>query len=246
MGSGTKSETSLNSALLDLVVESDDAEQFLAGLTRLAAEALSSQSVGEVLCAVTLLRPRTNATVASNNEHAGRINEIQYDFDDGPCLRAARNGRTVHVKNMEEDGRFPEYRDAVAELGILAALGTPILLNGEAKAALNFYSPHAYAFDDDAVAAAETFAREASTSLRLAIRMAHLSDTSKHLEAALESRTEIDLAVGIIMGQNRCPQDEAIKMLKSASNARNTKLRDIAADIVGSTGQGPAKAHFEA
>jgi GAF domain-containing protein len=246
METGTKPAISLNGALLDMVVESEDAEQFLSGLTRLAADTLSSQSNGEVLCAVTLLRQRSNATVASSSERAARMDEVQYVFDDGPCLRAAREGRTVHVKNMLVDDRFPEYRDAVAGQGILSALGVPIPLNGGAKAGLNFYSTKAYAFDDDAVAAAETFAREASSSLRLAIRMAHLSDTSKHLEAALESRTEIDLAIGIIMGQNRCSQDEAIKILKSASNARNIKLRDIAAGIVNSTGQGPVTTHFDA
>lgn len=246
MTDATLTEADVNNALLDMVMGSGDVEQFLSGLTRLAVSALSSKSSGEVLCAVTLLRPRVMATVASSSEHAGKMDEIQYNFDDGPCLRAAREGYTVHVRNMPTDDRFPEYRDAVAGHGLLSALGIPVPLDGDANAGLDFYSTVADAFDDDAVKAAEEFAREASISLRLAVRMAHLSDTSKHLEAAMASRTNIDLAVGIIMGQNRCSQDEAVKILKSASSARNIKLRDVAASLVASTGQVPAETHFEA
>ncbi|GAB3526791.1 ANTAR domain-containing protein [Arthrobacter monumenti] len=245
MEDATTAEPDLNSTLLDMVMESGDVGEFLNGLTRLAASRLYSESGGEVLCAVTLLRPRTMATMASSSEYAAKMDKIQYAFDDGPCLRAAREGYTVHVKDMSQDNRFPEYRDAVAEHGIHSALGVPVPLDGVAKAGLNFYSTDVNAFDDDAVAAAEALAEETSTSLRLAVRMAHLSDTSKHLEAAMESRTNIDLAVGIIMAQNRCSQDEAVRILKAASSARNVKLRDIAADIVAATGQAPAETHFE-
>jgi AmiR/NasT family two-component response regulator len=62
--------------------------------------------------------------------------------------------------------------------------------------------------------------------------MAHLSEARDNLKAALESRTTIDLAVGIIMGQNRCSQEAAFKILKNASRTRNVKLRDVAATIV--------------
>ncbi|WP_424991742.1 ANTAR domain-containing protein [Nesterenkonia salmonea] len=41
----------------------------------------------------------------------------------------------------------------------------------------------------------------------------------------MESRTTIDLAAGIIIGQNRCSQEEAIAILKKASNHRNLTNR---------------------
>jgi AmiR/NasT family two-component response regulator len=52
--------------------------------------------------------------------------------------------------------------------------------------------------------------------------------------------------VGIIMGQNRCSQDEAFGILQSASNTRNMKLRDVASAIVASTGNSAPRTHFEA
>ncbi|MHA7154667.1 GAF and ANTAR domain-containing protein [Arthrobacter sp. TMN-50] len=238
-------ESDVHNVLLDMVMDSDDVNTFLTGLTQLAATTLTSKAAGEVLCGLTLLRPRTMATVASSSELARKTDEIQYAFDDGPCLRAARENITVHVQNIPTDARFPDYRDAVAEHGIRSALGIPVPLGGDARAGLDFYSTVSHAFDDGAVAAAEAFALEASKSLRLAVRMAQLSDASKHLEAAMQSRTVIDLAAGIIMAQNRCSQGEAVKILKAASSARNIKLRDVASAVVASANQAPTATHFD-
>jgi GAF domain-containing protein len=230
--------------LQDMVLDSTDVEEFLTELVKLAAATLQGRH-GEMLCGVTLLRPKRAATVASSSEHARNMDEIQYNFEDGPCLRAAREEKLVHVPDITQDTRFPDYRDAIAERGIRSILGVPILLEGDANAGLNLYSDHVDAFDDDAIAAAETFAEEASKALRLAVRIARLTESANDLKAAMESRTTIDLAVGIIMGQNRCSQDEAFGILQSASNTRNMKLRDIATAIVASTGKSTPKTHFE-
>ncbi len=115
----------------------------------------------------------------------------------------------------------------------------PIPVDGEAQSGLNLYSPAPDAFDATAIHTAEIFAREASRSLRLAVRIARLTDARENLRAATESRTIIDLAVGIIMGQNACSQEVAMTILKAASNARNIKLRDVAAAVVESAGGAP-------
>lgn len=231
--------------LQDMVLDSEDVQEFLDGLVHVAATAFSGAH-GEVFCGVTLLRPQSMITVASSSEQARVMDEVQYGFDDGPCLRAAREGYTVHIPDFLTESRFPAYRQAIAGHGIRAALGIPIRLEAGASAGLDFYSTAPHAFDDTSIAVAEGFARDASKSLRLAVRIASLSDTSRHMRAAMEARTVIDLAVGVIMGQNRCSQDEAVAILRSASQSRNIKLRDLAADLLASLGQGqPVRTHFD-
>ena len=69
-------------------------------------------------------------------------------------------------------------------------------------------------------------------------------DVPENLRSAMESRTSIDIAIGIIIGQNRCTQEEAFEPFRSASNSRGTKLRDVAeALIVQATGRS-ASTHF--
>lgn len=230
--------------LQDMVLDSDDVEEFLTKLVKVAGRALSAED-DEVLCGVTLLRARTKTTVASNGPDAQKMDEVQYEYNDGPCLRAARQGTPHYVADFDTEERFPEYSRAISGHGIKSALGVPIPLDGDATAALNFYSPLPHAFTDGAIEAAERFAEEVSASLRLAVRIARLTESSADMRAAMESRTTIDLAVGVIMGQNRCSQDAAMSILKAASSARNIKLRDVAASVLQSLGQGPAKTHFE-
>jgi AmiR/NasT family two-component response regulator len=50
------------------------------------------------------------------------------------------------------------------------------------------------------------------------------------------------MAVGVIMAQNRCTQEEAIHELTRSSGGRNTKLRETAAAVVGAmNGRGLAR-----
>ncbi|MEG9249810.1 GAF and ANTAR domain-containing protein [Arthrobacter sp. Soc17.1.1.1] len=230
--------------LQDMVLDSEDVEQFLTKLVTMAGHTLSAED-DEVLCGITLLRDRSKITVASNSPDAQKMDEVQYAYNDGPCLRAARLGIVHYVSDFDTEERFPEYSRAIASHGMKSALGVPIPLEGEAKAALNFYSPLAGAFTEQAIEAAQLFAEEVGASLRLAVRIAGLTQARADMRAAMESRTTIDLAAGVIMGQNRCSQDTAMSMLKAASSARNIKLRDVAASVLESLGQGPAKTHFD-
>jgi hypothetical protein len=141
-------------------------------------------------------------------------------------------------------GKFRGYSTDIAEHGMLSAIGVPIVLDGKANAGLNLYSPQARGFDDAAVEKACVFARDTSNALRTAVRIADLTDHSRDLETAMQNRTIIDLAAGIIMGQNRCSQEEAVKILKMASSSRNPKLSAVAAAVVGSVTHAPVTTQF--
>ena len=231
--------------LQELLLESEDITGFLDTFTAGIAEALSTDGE-QVWCAVTLLRPKRSTTVASSSPQAASLDEIQFHYGDGPCLTAAREHRLVHVADIRTDPRWPAYGAAAAEAGILSALGVPFELAGEAAAGLDVYADHPEAFDEAVLEVIQGQVAAASTTLRLAVRMARHRDTETDLKTAMASRTTIDLAVGIITGQNRCTQERAVEILGAASNHRNVKLRDLAADLVATVGKGPASTHFDA
>jgi hypothetical protein len=73
----------------------------------------------------------------------------------------------------------------------------------------------------------------------------HAFGSGPCLHAMNSARTGIDLAAGIIMGQNRCTQEEAMAILVKASSSRNQKLRTLAEQLVSSMSvQGPVT-HFD-
>lgn len=229
--------------LQNMVLDSDDVQGFLTTLSQHAADQLSGRD-HEVRCGITLLRPKAAETVASSDDLARTMDEVQYQFDEGPCLNAARADQITQVHDVTSDSRWPQYLQAIAETGVRSILAVPIPLEGDSRCALNLYSPSTRAFTDEAVRDAERFARETSVTLRLAVRIAQLTDAQGHLKEAMRSRTTIDLAAGIIMAQNRSSQETAMTILKAAASARNMKLRNVAAAVVGSVSDQPPTTHF--
>lgn len=242
--STAKPDTSVTERLHELVLSSPDVEDFLNELAQVSARNLSAPG-DEILCAITLLRRRKEATVASSSPEAKAIARLEYEFSGTPSLMASATQETVNVPDVQHDGRWPEYSPAVLSRGVRSVLALPFQLEGETKAALLLYSPRPHRFESRVLEFAEDFVGQTSLALRLAVRFAHYSETAANLRATLESRTAIDMAVGIIMAQNRCSQQDAFEILKTASSTRNLKLHDVAAVVVNSLGQGPARTHYD-
>ncbi|MFZ3453824.1 GAF and ANTAR domain-containing protein [Arthrobacter sp. 7Tela_A1] len=239
-----RSATATASQLQDLLVHHEDVLEFLQQLARLSASSLSSR--GQVFCGITLQRSREHSyTVASSDSTALEMDEMQYAFDDGPCLHALRVHEAVYVPDTSADERWPQYLQHVVAQGVRSMYAVPLRLEGHARAALNLYSRSAGTFDEDFQRAARTYGEEASLALRLAVRMSQRASTVEDLQAVLQSRTDIDLAIGIIMGQNRCSQREAFETLKRASNSRNLKIKVLAGEIVARLNGAPSETHFQ-
>ncbi|WP_372698319.1 ANTAR domain-containing protein [Arthrobacter sp. JSM 101049] len=228
-----------------LLLEESDLTDFLNELARHAAASFPHDGA-QILAGITLLRGRKAATVASSSERARRLDEIQYDFGDGPCLTAAREHQLVSVPDVGAECRWPEFSQALLREGIHSVLGVPFELGADGQAALNLYSTTSHCFGEDTLAEVQAYVAQSSKALRMGMRFSHYVDSAADLRAALESRTTIDIAIGIIMAENRCPQAEAFEILRAASSSRNSKLREVAAEIVRAIGQPDPSTHFDA
>lgn len=229
--------------LQGIILESSEIESFLNALTRLAVHELS-ESGEEVLCGITLLRHGHAGTVASSSHEAQNLDELQYRFNDGPCIRAARTQALVHAPDLRSEIRWPEYSQILLTSGIQSVLAVPFRLEQGNYAALNLYATEPHGFTVHKMYLAQGYADRASQAFAIALRLAQHQSTADDAVEAMKSRTTIDLAVGMIMGQNNCSQDEAVKILKSASSSRNIKLRDIAAAMVSKTNPHEPTTHF--
>ncbi|WP_223263098.1 GAF and ANTAR domain-containing protein [Arthrobacter sp. NamB2] len=228
--------------LQDLMLSNESVDQFLEDLASLSSRILGGSV--EVQCGVTYRHQNLATTVACSSDEARILDELQYGFGDGPCLHAISTGNTVIVDDVRTDSRWPDYFRAVADHEYFAMMGVPLVLGSEGGAALNFYAARPRTFTSSTQLLAEGFATQAAKALQMVLRVSRHANTSTNLKAAMESRTTIDIAIGIIMGQNRCTQAEAYAMLHRASNAQNKKLRDIAERIVTGISAEPTRTHF--
>lgn len=224
------------------MLSNESVDQFLEDLASLSSRILGGSV--EVQCGVTYRHQNLATTVACSSDEARILDEIQYGFGDGPCLHAISTGSTVIVDDVRTDGRWPDYFGAVADREYFAMMGVPLVLGSEGGAALNFYAAEPRTFTNTTQSLAEGFATQAAKALQMVLRVSRHANTSSNLRSAMESRTTIDIAIGIIMGQNRCTQTEAYTILNRASNAQNVKVREIAQRIVSGVSDEPTRTHF--
>jgi ANTAR domain len=114
----------------------------------------------------------------------------------------------------------------------------------ETTAALAFFAQDAKAFPLQVISEARSFAGLAAKSLQMALDLHNARSTASDLRLALDSRTSINVACGVIMAQNRCSYHEAFSILARASSHRNIKVRRVAEDILERLPEGPPRAHF--
>ncbi len=222
-------------SLHDALLGTQSVEQFLQEMAELAARLVC----GGLSCGMTMQPSGRPVTVACTDPVAAQIDEVQYELDDGPCLHAMRDGHMVYLEDTAEKARWPEFEAQAASHGIRSCLALPLNADGKPVGALNLYARTASAFGAAGARRAANFAETASGALTLAIRLASHAALIEQLRSSLTSRTVIDQALGIIMARERCTQARAFAILRSASQNRNVKLRDIATAIVTSVSGEP-------
>jgi GAF domain-containing protein len=197
----------------------------IAGLAKHAIPGASDVSV-------TLSRGKGAYTAAFTGDLALGLDERQYKAGHGPCLDALTCGETLMVPDMSSEQRWPDYAAAALKAGCHSSLSVGLPVHGSVTGALNIYATTPEAFDDEAIAVAQTFAGYAA----VALANAHLYDVqaalARHMQVAMESRAVIEQAKGIVMGERRCTSEDAFKILTKVSQDSNRKLRDVAQALV--------------
>ncbi|MFK4070311.1 GAF and ANTAR domain-containing protein [Streptomyces sp. NPDC029674] len=219
----------------DLLLETDSLEEFLASL---AAHALG-RTVAADSCGITISRAGRHLTVASAGRAANDLDEKQYGIDDGPCLQALRTGEEVMVADMLGERRWGPYPAHAVACGTRSSVSLPIAAHTHTTGALNLYAPKPDGFTDEDLGGLRVVAGQATGAIALAQRIADAQKFADELETAMRSRSVIDQAIGVIMGQQRCDAERAFGILRGASQNRNIKLRDLCRELITSLGGRP-------
>ena len=86
--------------------------------------------------------------------------------------------------------------------------------------------------DDHDVELADEVAAWVAVAVGNAEAAARSIEDLSHLRTAMMSRAYIEQAKGILMERHKIKEDEAFTILTHASQRTNTKLRDVAAELV--------------
>ncbi|MCZ4580368.1 GAF and ANTAR domain-containing protein [Gordonia amicalis] len=201
--------------------QSDDTETAVRAMTKYAVDAIP----GAEYASVTLVSGGVIETPVIVGDLGGEADDLQRRLGEGPCIRAAIDDVTVWIDDLHTDERWPRFAAAAADIGIRSMACFFLYMDGDDFGALNLHSTRPHAFTSEARLLGELFAAHAATAFG-AIQ------EKQQLRAALSSRDIIGQAKGMIMERYKLDANEAFALLARLSQDTNTKLVDVAAQIV--------------
>ena len=158
------------------------------------------------------------------------LDHIQYSTN-GPCREGLETGEQRF--GDLPDPRWPELSAAAVDRGYRAVWTMPVTPStGPMRATLNLYWSAPVTGGPTPPEATLDAVQQLAAVATNAVAFHEMRQTIAELREALESRTVIGQAQGILMARQRVTEEEAFDVLRRASQRTNRKLREIADELV--------------
>jgi GAF domain-containing protein len=180
---------------------------------------------------ITIRRPDGRyQTVAATGQLPLRVDEIQYQTQEGPCLQALTEHRVLRSDELASDLRWPAFGRLATDLTeIVSMMSHRLLLEEEnTLGALNIYSSKPAAFAPLDLAVLD----ELATHAAIAMTLAASRDQNENLRRALDRNRTIGVAIGILMSRKLTTRQQAFDLLRIASQHSHIKLYDLAEYVI--------------
>ena len=175
---------------------------------------------------VSIVHGRKIATPAASDAVALRLDAVQFEVGQGPCLDAMAENQIFMSSDLATEERWPLFSARVsAETGVASMLGLRLFARGRTLGALNLFSSQKAAFGEESLAVGALFAALAAVALNAA-------QTEEGLQLALRSRDIIGQAKGILMERRKISDEEAFELLRGASQRLNIRVNTLAQSVV--------------
>ncbi len=173
-------------------------------------------------------RPSTAAITA---RVALELDLVQYDSDDGPCLRCFRTMSTLRVDLVEDDERFPHFSTAARKAGIRSVLSVPATWAGEAVGTMNLYS-RIGPFDESARMIAAVLAAQVAIAISRSPEYVAARKIADEAQQAADDAAQINVATGLLMINEACTVEQADGLLRQAAGQDERTVLQIARRII--------------
>jgi GAF domain-containing protein len=173
-------------------------------------------------------RPSTAAITA---RVALELDMVQYDSDDGPCLKSFHSMNTVRLDLMEEGDEFPHFAVAARNKGLRGVLSVPATWGPQVVATLNLYT-RTRPFDETAVSVASVLAAQVAIAVSRSPEFAAARDVVEEAQRNADDQADVNLATGLLMVNEGCTAEQADGLLRSAAAADEESIVEIAQRII--------------
>jgi GAF domain-containing protein len=175
---------------------------------------------------ITMLRSRGRfETVGHSDDVVVDADRHQMELREGPSVDVSTTSQTITSPDLSSDERWPRWGPAAVSLGLRSVLSAELHAGGQRIGVLTMYGARVRHFTAEDVDVARLFARHASAALA-AVKL------REGLQNAIESRTVIGQAQGVLMERFEVDADRAFAILRRFSQDGNVKLTDVARHLV--------------
>jgi GAF domain-containing protein len=165
--------------------------------------------------------------ITASDPAAEKADKLQVELQEGPGIAAVAEARSTVVHDTAADMRWPRWAVGMRDLHLGSVLAIQLWTSQSTLGALNLYACCPHGFDADTLAAAGVLGRHASIALSTARQ-------EESLRQAIDARTLIGRAQGILMERFAVDDQAAFEVLRRYSQNTNTKLNEVARILVSS------------
>jgi len=208
-------------ALAALAVSDDDLAETAEGVVALACDTLDCTYAG-----LTVFRAGGSfETLAPTDPLVSEADQLQYQLREGPCVEAAWEDETFVSNDLANDPRYPSWGPKAAAMGFGSLLAARLTIGDSTIGALNLYATETREYSLDDRDTAVVFASHAAATI-MTVR------ERDNLKEAVEGRTLIGQAQGILMERFDLDAQRAFAVLRRFSQTQNVKLRQVAELVI--------------
>ncbi|HLH59046.1 MAG TPA: GAF and ANTAR domain-containing protein [Streptosporangiaceae bacterium] len=169
--------------------------------------------------------------LAATHPDLAELADFQLRTGQGPTMQALRDGEPAGVADTLRDTRWPGYADEALCRGVRSSLA----LRHEfppMTVVLIVASVRPNAIDTQQIPLAATLAAFGGAMLANASAYGDAQREAVQMRNAVESRSVVDQAKGILMHAHGCSAAEALERMRRVSQTRHVKVTDVAKQIV--------------
>lgn len=196
------------------------------------------QLLGVEACGILLIDLRGDLQVIGSSSHSAELLDLfQVQNDVGPCLICCRTGESVADEELSDSGPWPKFAELARRQGFTSVHAIPLRARDRVVGALNLFSTST--MEADHLAVARAMADAATVALLQADPTEDGVVMTRRLHLAIEERTTVDQAIGVISQRFGVSIDDALDRLRDAADRSGRRLVEVSTTVVARDGSEP-------
>jgi GAF domain-containing protein len=169
---------------------------------------------------------------AVSDERVRHLEELQVQYREGPCISAFEDKMLVGAQDLKTDSRWPSFSRAAVERGLRAVLASPIPYNQDAIGVVAVLSQEEHPWPAEAELALLAFTDLAALLIASMMMGEQQTELAQQLQSALNSRSVIEQAKGVLIGQHGLSAQAAYEQIRAQARAERRKIAVVSAELV--------------